>query len=241
MQCRARSGLVPRVSLDDARAWFLGLGLGASEGLRTRVVAQLLARVHGGARAGGADTCETGAPHTDLMDSMTLTLHAHCVAGSVASLAKHLCALKQEVGALALALLINRPIHVPLADGVTLEVTAMTAGAMWEREPEKLRLLFAHGGRVDLPDAGGLYLEERLPLLPYVNHILLYAGVGAGMSPAHSDTAAGVGDEGRTAKRRAADCAAVCEEVRYLAGEEDPPNGWRKPQVESYDLVAGRG
>ena len=243
MQGRMWSGLVPKVSLDDARAWFLGLGLGASEGVRGRAVARLLARVDGGAAAGAGDAGAGGARAggADLTDSMTLALHAHCVADSVAGLTRHLAELKRNVGGLALALLINRPIHVPLANGVTLDLTAMTAGAMWERAPDKLRLLFAHGGRVDLPDAGGLYLEERLPLLPYVNHIVLYAGLGAGMSPIQLESGAGLGHEGRTARRRSSDCAAVCKEIRYLAGEEDPPNGWQKPIVVSHDLIAGRG
>ena len=231
-----RSSAVPRVTLDDARAWFLGLGLGATEGVRKRAVQKLLARVLGGERGHGhghgyGHGRGRGERHTDSMDSLTVTLHAHCIANSAEGLGAHLAGLMDKVGGLALSLLINRPLYVPLLNGTTMEATAMTAAVMWERTPAKLRSLVSYGGRVDLCDPGGLYLEERLPLLPYVNHIALYGGVGAGKSSVSVDNGDAVAREARMAKRRWDDCADICREIRYLAGEEDPPVDWCAPEL----------
>ena len=158
-----RSALLPRVSLDDARAWFLGLGLHAADGVKSRTAAKLAIRVGAG-----------GSSHESREDMLTLSLHAHCVADSPAGLRAHLGMLADSIGRLALCLLINRVLYVPLPTGTMMEVTAMTCAAMWERTPDKIRLLFEYGGRVDQCDSLGLYLEERLSLLPYVNHISLY-------------------------------------------------------------------
>lgn len=234
---------VPQVSIDDARAWFLGLGLGASAGVQSRAVQKLLARVRGGGVRvhGNSDSAGDSTNTINAIDSLTITLHAHCIADTADGLGSYLSGLMNKVGGLTLSLLINRPMYVPLLNGTTIEVTAVTAAVMWENSPAKLRLLFSYGGRVDLCDSGGLYLDERLPLLPYVNHIALYGGVGAGMTAISVDNGDTVSREGRMARRRTEDCVDICREIRYLAGEEDAPDDWRVPDVLSYDLVPGHG
>lgn len=203
---------LPRVSLEDARAWFLGLGLSASDGVKARAASKLCAR------------CESEGPDAD---ALTLALHAHCMADSTAGLCAHLTGLAGRVGPFALGLLVNRVLHVPLPTGSMMEVSAMTCAAMWERTGAKIRLLVAHGGRVDQCDSLGLYLEERLPSLPYVNHIALYSG--------------GAVSDIRLARRNAEDTVLVCKELELLAGERDPPAGWHAPLAISQNLVPGSG
>ena len=202
------------MSLGDARAWYLGLGLSATEGAKARAVPVLV----------GRSSYKNDEEGTDGdVDQVTTRLHAHCMADSASGLVAHLNGLFRRVGPMATGLLINRPLYVPLPTGATMEVTAMTCVAMWERDPAKLRILVSYGGRVDLPDAGGLYLEERLPLLPYANHLALYSG------RSWSWRADGTGRESRVAGRRPADCEAMCGELRRLAGEEPAPRGWCRP------------
>jgi hypothetical protein len=150
----------------------------------------------------------------DRMDQLTAGLHAHCMIADAVMLDRHMLALKAEIGKLATAFLVNRPLHVPLPSGTVVGVTAMLCAAMWSHDGAKLRILYAYGGRVDEIDASGLHLDERLPLLPYFDHLTAYRGGTAAL-----------------ARRRPQDCAPAVEEILLLAGEEAPPLGWRPPPL----------
>lgn len=199
-----RTTCLPRVSVEDARAWFLGLGLSATSGVKGRAASKLYAQAR---------------PHVAKTeaDALTLELHAHCMANSTEGLSSHLGTLLRNVGPLALALLINRPLFIPLPTGNMIEIDAMTCAAMWERSADKVRVLFAYGGRVDQCNSRGYYLEERLPLLPYVDHLSLYHGA--------------TGSDTKLAKRFTRDSELVRQELELLAGEREPPPDWKPPAL----------
>ena len=156
-----------------------------------------------------------------------MRLHAYCMVADVGPLNTLLTTYMNAIGDVATSLLVNRPLHVSIGPAGSIGVTAMMCAAMWNRQPAKVRLLYAYGARVDDPDCMGSYLEERLAHLPYFDHLRMMRG-----------------ETSRLARRRPEDSSEILQELLFLAGEESPPAGWHPPprllRVPD-DLVPGSG
>ena len=206
----------PMVTIEDARQWYLGLPPRPT----AEACAAACARLAGASEGPSMGACGL----EDTLDALYAQLHARCMVGDIGMLNAYLTQCRSRIGDYALAQAINHPLHCP---ALGFGVTPLLCAAMWNRGGRVLRLLYTYGARVDVPDAGGMYAEERLPSVPYVDHLASARGAPARFARRMSeDVAEGASELARLAGEKGAGSSGWCVPPRVLSLENRIPGQW---------------
>jgi len=159
---------------------------------------------------------------TRLIDIAQARLQTLCTVGNVEHLKYFLVDFTNTNGIVATELLVNG--HIRSGNGIphcnTFYMTPVLCSLLWNSSPEIIRVLYAYGAKIHIPDLHNVFPEEKLLTIPYFDHL---CGTGYGAESGISSPM----------WRNHTDFTIIISEIRALSSEVGPVDpGWFAPPMQ---------